>query len=53
MSKIDINDVLIFGGLILMGFGLYLIWPPLTPLVIGSVLLAMGVMGTWRKGQSE
>jgi len=45
------NDILIIVGLGLTGFGLYLIYPPLTPLVMGLILLVIGLWGSVRKGK--
>lgn len=53
MKWIDGNDILIFVGLVFMGYGLYLIWIPLTPLVIGLLLVLFGVIGAWRKGPNK
>jgi hypothetical protein len=47
---INENDILIFIGLVLVGYGLYLIWMPLVPLVIGALLFLVGIIGIWRKG---
>jgi len=52
-GKIDINDILIFIGLILVGYGLYLIRLPLIPIGIGLMLWIMGVLGAWRKGSNK
>jgi hypothetical protein len=50
MSRFDGSDILIFFGMILMGYGLYLIWQPLTPLIIGLIIFGLGVFGAWKKG---
>ncbi len=53
MNRIDGNDVLIVSGLGLLGYGLYLIWPPLMPLVTGGLLLFIGLLGAFRKGADK
>jgi hypothetical protein len=53
MSRIDGNDVLIVTGLGSLGYGLYLIWPPLTPIILGALLLIIGLTGAFRKGASR
>ena len=45
MRKIDSNDLAAFIGLILLGIGLYLAWPPLAFIVVGLVLLIVGILG--------
>jgi len=52
-GRIDGNDILILFGLILLSYGLYLIWLPLIPVVDGFLLLVMGLMGAYRKGQNR
>jgi membrane protein implicated in regulation of membrane protease activity len=39
------TDLLCLAGLALLTLGLYLIWLPLAPLVVGVMLLALGL---WR-----
>jgi uncharacterized membrane protein len=39
----DRRDVFVFGGLILMGYGLYLFKPWVSYVVIGAVLLWIGL----------
>ena len=46
---IDIRDCFVFGGLGLMGYGLYLLHPWLSFAVCGAVLLAIGVFIGWGK----
>jgi hypothetical protein len=52
-GRIDGNDILILFGLILLSYGLYLIWLPLIPVVDGFLLLVMGLIGAYRKGQNR
>lgn len=52
-GKIDGNDILIFIGLILVGYGLYLIWLPLAPLIIGILLFIIGAIGAYNKGHTR
>lgn len=52
MSRIDGNDVLIIAGMIFIGYGLYLIQLPWPPLIVGFILMILGAIGAWRKGQS-
>lgn len=52
MSKyFDGSDILILIGMILISYGLYLIWLPLIPVVIGALIFMIGLMGAWRKGK--
>ena len=50
IKRIDGNDVLIVCGFGLLGYGLYLIYPMWTPLVLGALILAIGLAGALRKG---
>ncbi len=50
LKRIDGSDVMIIAGFGVMGYGLYLIYPPLTPLVIGIIMLLIGLWGAFRKG---
>ena len=50
IKKVDGNDLLIITGFLILGFGIYLIWPPLTPLILGALMLIIGLFGAFRKG---
>ncbi len=50
IKRIDGNDILILIGFGLTGYGIYLIWPPLTPLILGALMLIIGLFGAFRKG---
>lgn len=52
-GRFDGNDILILFGLILLSYGLYLIWLPLIPVVDGFLLLVIGLMGAYKKGQNR
>ena len=39
---IDINDVFVFTGIGLVGYGLWLIYPPMCWIVIGILFMAIG-----------
>lgn len=52
-GRFDGNDILILVGLILLSYGLYLIWLPLIPVVDGFLLLVIGLMGAYKKGQNR
>jgi hypothetical protein len=49
-GKVDGNDLFIIIGFGLVGYGIYLIWPPLTPLILGALMLIIGLFGALRKG---
>lgn len=42
---LDLSDILIILGLILLGIGLYLISPPIMFVIIGMVILLLGLVG--------
>ena len=50
IKRIDGVDILILLGFGLIGYGIYLIWPPLTPLILGALMLIIGLFGAFRKG---
>ena len=50
IKRVDGNDLFIFIGFGLTGYGIYLIWPPLTPLIMGALMLVIGLFGAFRKG---
>lgn len=41
-ASIDLRDVFVFGGLAMVGYGLYLIYPPAAWIGIGGALFWMG-----------
>ena len=43
--KPDLFDVLALGGLVMLGAGLWMVWPPLGLIVPGGILVIVGVMG--------
>ena len=49
IKRIDGNDALIVLGFGLLGYGLWLVWEPLTPLVLGALMLGIGLIGAIRK----
>lgn len=47
------QEFLIVVGISLIGYGCYLIWAPLAPLVVGMIFLAFGVLPLLiRRGES-
>jgi len=42
LKNIDISDLLILIGLLIVGYGLYIIYSPLTILLVGIVLVVFG-----------
>ena len=42
LRNVELRDVLCFGGLAMLGYGLYLVYPPACWVVIGGVLHLMG-----------
>ena len=53
IKRIDGNDIFILIGFGLIGYGIYLIWPPLTPLILGALMLIIGIFGALRKGANK
>jgi hypothetical protein len=55
MKAVDGNDLLGLVGLLLLGAGLWLWWPPAALMVCGGVLVGLSVMGavarTIKRGQ--
>jgi hypothetical protein len=43
-SAVDLRDVFVFGGLLLMGVGLWMYEPWVSLTVIGSILVVFGLM---------
>lgn len=41
-NLIDLDDVFVFGGIGLMGYGLYLIYPPVCWITLGVIFMAIG-----------
>ncbi len=41
-----LNDAMAFGGLLLLGAGLWFIYPPAAAVVVGAALFAIGVLGS-------
>ena len=39
-----LNDAMAFGGLLLLGAGLWFIYPPASAVVVGAALFAIGVL---------
>lgn len=50
-KAVDGNDIVALVGLIMLGSGLYQISPALALVVVGGLLLAIGVVGTLRRGK--
>lgn len=42
-AALDLRDVFVFGGLVLIAIGLWDIYWPLAPIVVGSVLCWLGL----------
>ena len=42
-KAVDLRDIFVFGGLILLGYGLYLFRPWVAFAVCGAILLAIGI----------
>lgn len=38
------QEFLIVSGIALVGYGCYLVWPPLAPLVVGCIFLLFGLL---------
>jgi hypothetical protein len=39
----DLRDVFTFGGMGLLGFGLYMVYPPATFIILGLICLYLGL----------
>ncbi len=50
--RIDVYDALAMIGLILLGTGLWLVWPPVSLIVVGAIMLIVGTVGAARQGNS-
>lgn len=50
LQAVDLNDILILLGLGLLATGLALYSIALSAIVSGGLLLAIGLVGAWRKG---
>jgi len=44
MSRLDVADIFAVLGLLLLGYGLTLVWEPLAPIVVGVLLIAYAVL---------
>jgi hypothetical protein len=44
LSQLDIRDILVFGGLSLLGYGLYLVEPWIAFAVCGFLLMLIGYL---------
>ena len=51
-SCMDIFDILIIGGVIMLAAGLFLIYPPLALIVPGILILLIGLFGAYQNGQA-
>jgi hypothetical protein len=50
LKQMDVNDLLILVGMGVLAGGLALVSIALAGIVIGGLLLAIGLVGAWRKG---
>jgi len=50
IKRVGMSDLFVLFGFGLTGYGLYLISPLLVPLILGSVMLITGLIGTYIKG---
>lgn len=46
-------DMVFLLGLVATAVGLYLIYPPLSLLAFGAILMALGVLASVRKGRND
>jgi len=46
----DLFDLMALAGLVMLGVGLWWIWPPLALVVPGALLLAIGLVAAWLRG---
>lgn len=47
----DMADVIAMAGLASLGYGLWLMWPALAYVVVGTILLLLGILGALRNGR--
>ena len=45
----DLYDLLALAGLVMLGVGLWWIWPPLGLVVPGGLLFVVGMLAAWGK----
>jgi uncharacterized membrane protein len=50
VKKVDIYDVFILLGIILLGCGIWLIFKPLALIVLGAIFIFIGFIGAKREG---
>lgn len=53
MTMIHLPELSFFVGLLLLGAGLWMAWPPLCPIVLGVVFLTLGILGASRWASSR
>lgn len=46
LKKISIPDLLVIGGSLLFGYGLFLIFPPAAYMAIGIEMCTLGIIGS-------
>jgi hypothetical protein len=46
MSPFDLRDAMLFGGVSLLGFGLYQVYQPAAFIVPGAIFVAVATLGT-------
>lgn len=47
--SVDRHDILALAGLALMAWGLWWVWPPLAPLVLGTLFLLAANYNAWQE----
>ena len=47
MKKIDLADVLTFGGLLVAGAGIWMLSPAWALIVMGTALFGIGIRASW------
>jgi hypothetical protein len=45
----DRNDVAVMVGGAMLGYGLWMIYPPAALIVVGLALITFGILGAWKK----
>lgn len=50
---IDIFDVLALVGLVFLGIGLWMVYPPAAFIVVGAIVLVFGIVGAASRGRGQ
>jgi len=48
LSSFDLQDLQLVSGIAMLGYGLFLVYPPAAFIVVGSLLLSPFLLSAWR-----